>query len=238
MNFKLNKWTEAEYTELVSYLKRISDKQYREFHSRIVPNKDNILGVRMPVLRKIAKEISKGDWRGYINYSKSEYYEEVMLKGIVIGLAKVDYKEFVQIVDDFSEYVDNWAVCDCFCNGLKLINEFKDEFFEHICEYINFGNQWKVRISLVIFLNFYIDDKYLHEILKLCDNIITKEYYVKMAQAWLISYIYIKFPGECFRYLKNSRLDDWTYNKSIQKIRESLRVSKKDKEMLKKMKRK
>ena len=118
MNLKLNEWTDGDYLEFVGFLKTQADKKYRSFHSSLVPNaeKSDILGIRMPRLREIGREISKGNARSFLDVSKSELYEERMVRGIVTGLIKTkDFDDFTALVDNFADEVDNWAICDCFC---------------------------------------------------------------------------------------------------------------------------
>jgi 3-methyladenine DNA glycosylase AlkD len=88
-----------------------------------------------------------------------------------------------------------------------------------------------------MYLSYYLKDQYIKEVLRITDEIKSDYYYVKMGKAWLISIAYIKYPELTLEYLKKSQLDNWTFNKSIQKIKESFRVSKIDKDMLNKLKR-
>ncbi len=113
MNLQLNEWTESDYLEFVGFLKTQADEKYRNFHSSLVPNaeKSDILGIRMPRLREIGREISKGNARGFLAVSKPELYEERMVRGIVTGLIKTkDFDDFTALVDNFSNEVDNWAI--------------------------------------------------------------------------------------------------------------------------------
>ena len=133
MNLQLNEWTDSDYLEFVGFLKTQADEKYRNFHSSLVPNaeKSDILGIRMPRLREIGKEVSKGNARSFLDVSKSELYEERMVRGIVTGLIKTkDFDDFTALVDNFADEVDKWAICDCFCTGLKEVKKYKGEFFE------------------------------------------------------------------------------------------------------------
>lgn len=234
MKYSIDKWTAQDYTDLIEHLKSIADENYRSFHSSLVPDKDNILGVRMPLLRALGKEISKGDTGSYYALCGTDYYEEVMLKGIVIGNEKVDYSTFINLVDNFAQLIDNWAVCDCFCSGLKLCRNYKEDFFEYIEKYLYSGDTWQIRLALVIMLDYYIDEDYIGAVLDRCESIKSDKYYVSMAQAWLVSIAYIHFPEKTSIYLDTCSLSSDTYRRAIQKICDSHRVTPQQKAELRK----
>lgn len=237
MNLTKDHWSSEDYRSFTQYLAECQDEKYRQFHSSLVPGKENIIGIRMPQLRKMGKEIAKGNWKEFLHEVQEDTYEEVMVEGIVIGQAKVDYEEFCSLVDQFTEKVDNWGVCDCFCGGLTMLKKYKKEFWEHLENYLKSDSPWKQRVALVIMLGSYMEEDYIDGVLERCDSLSSEQYYVRMAQSWLVSVAYVKFPEITQRYLEHSNLDNWTYNKAIQKIRESYRVDAQTKEKLKQMKR-
>lgn len=238
-----------EYTRQESRkrLEGLADEAYREFHSGLVPGKGNILGVRMPKLRKLAKEICREDWRAWLALNEEAlqdetlpaYYEEIMLRGLVIGQgAAASLEEFLSYVEGFVPYIDNWAVCDCFCSSLKRTKKQKQEIWEFLQNYLESNQEYLARFGVVMLLNYYIDEEYLEQVFAILDGIEQEGYYAKMAVAWALSVCYVKFPKETKAYLQeNKSLDDVTYNKAIQKICESYRVNKTDKEQLKQWKR-
>lgn len=240
MNLRIDNWTKAEYSAFLEYLKTFADEEYRNFHSSLVPNeeKDSFLGVRMPKLRELGKEISKGSPRSFLSIKITGLYEEKMLRGIVTGLIKPSgYEDFVTLADGFIPYVSNWALCDCFCSGLKYVKKCRADFFEHIKgEYLNSDNPWAVRVGLVLLLDYYLDDGYIDEVLSLTDNIKNEHYYVKMAQAWLIATAIAKCEAKTLEYMKNSSLPKDVFNKAIQKSCESYRVSDETKSHLRSLK--
>ena len=223
--------------DLRDKLFELSDDKFKTFHSRLCPNTDNIIGVRLPLLRQIAKEIAKGDWRNFLSNSKEEYYEEILINGLVIAYAKCDVEERLNYIESFVPKIDNWAICDSFCNTLKFVNKNKEIMWEFIQPYLKSYNEFEIRFAVVIILNYYITEDYIDLVLKTLDNIKHDGYYVKMAVAWAISMCFIKFEEKTMAYLKDNSLDDFTYNKSLQKICESLRVDKNTKELIKSMKR-
>ena len=223
--------------DLRDKLFELSDDKFKTFHSRLCPNTDNIIGVRLPLLRQLAKEIAKGDWRNFLSNSKEEYYEEILINGLVIAYAKCDVEERLNYIESFVPKIDNWAICDSFCNTLKFVNKNKEIMWEFIQSYLKSYNEFEIRFAVVIILNYYITEDYIDLVLKTLDNIKHDGYYVKMAVALAISMCFIKFEEKTMAYLKDNSLDDFTYNKSLQKICESLRVDKNTKELIKSMKR-
>lgn len=241
MNLQLNEWTDSDYLEFVGFLKTQADEKYRNFHSSLVPNaeKSDILGIRMPRLREIGKEVSKGNARSFLDVSKSELYEERMVRGIVTGLIKTkDFDDFTALVDNFSDEVDNWEICDCFCAGLKEVKKYKGEFFGYIQKFLDSKNDWKIRIALVVMLDYYLEDEYIDDVLKRCDSVKSTYYYVSMAKAWLVSTALAKCKDRTMDYLHNNSLDDETFNKAIQKCIESRRIDDETKAYLRTLKRK
>lgn len=223
--------------DLRDKLFELSDDKFKTFHSRLCPNTDNIIGVRLPLLRQLAKEIAKGDWRNFLSNSKEEYYEEILINGLVIAYAKCDVEERLNYIESFVPKIDNWAICDSFCNTLKFVNKNKEIMWEFIQPYLKSYNEFEIRFAVVIILNYYITEDYIDLVLKTLDNIKHDGNYVKMAIAWAISMCFVKFEEKTMAYLKDNSLDDFTYNKSLQKICESLRVDKNTKELIKSMKR-
>lgn len=216
----------------------LADEEYQKFQSKLCPGIDNIVGVRIPLLRKLAKEIAKGNWREYMKYAQDEYYEEVMLQGMVLGYVKADIEEVLSYITDFVPKIDNWSVCDSFCVGLKFTKTNMERVWDYIQPYLESKQEFEMRFGIVMLLDFYIEEDYIDRVLILLDEVKHEAYYVKMAVAWAISICYIKFPEKAMKYLNNNTLDDFTYNKGLQKITESLRVDKETKQLIKSMKRK
>lgn len=213
------------------------DSDYQKFSAALLPNISNVLGVRLPELRKIAKVIAKGDWRSYLETAPSEYFEEVMLQGMVIGYVKADIEESHSYVADFVPKIDNWSVCDSFCLGLKFTKENKERVWEFLQPYLSSKEEYEIRFGVVMLLNFYIQEAYIGRVLNLLDNAKHEGYYVKMAVAWAVSMCYVKLPEPTMVYLKHNTLDDFTFNKALQKITESYRVDNATKSLIRSMKR-
>ena len=224
--------------DLRNKLFELADEKYKKFHSGLCPTTDNIIGVRLPQLRQIAKEIDKDDWRGYLENCLEDYYEENLINGLVIAYAKCDVEEKLQYIKGFVPKIDNWAVCDSFCNSLKFTTKNREIIWEFLKPYLNSDKEFEIRFAVVMMLNYYITEEYIDAVLKCLDKISHDGYYVKMAVAWAVSICFIHFEDNTMAFLKNNNLDDFTYNKSLQKICESLRVNKDTKILIKSMKRK
>lgn len=235
MNFNI-KWNYENYKLFLQYLETFKDEEYKKFHSKLTL-KNNLIGVRTPQLKKIAKEISKYDYKGFIYTTSNKTYEEKTIHGLTIGYLK-DYEETIYYLDRFLKHIDNWATCDLMCANLKIFKRNKEKGYNYITKLIDSNDGWKIRVGLVLLLNYYIEDEYIEKIFNITDNISCEQYYVKMAIAWLLSICYIKFPQNTINYLSNNKLSDWVHNQTIQKIKESNRVGKEEKIAIEKLKRK
>lgn len=155
---------------------------------------------------------------------------------MIIGLAKMELEKRLEQLEKFIPKIDNWAACDIICGGLKFTKKNQAEVFEFLQKYLQSSKEFEIRFGVVMLLNYYVTEEYRDKILKIIEEIKQEGYYVKMAVAWLISMLYIKFPKKTMTYLNHNTLDRFTYNKALQKIIESDRVPKEEKEKIKKMK--
>ena len=231
-------WTKES---LQAELFALQDLQYQKFHSSLLPGVENVIGVRMPLLRKLTKGILNGDWQNYLQAvlpEKSTYYEENIIQALLIGTSKLSWQERHAYIKEFVPKINNWAVCDLFCSTLKEAQYYQEEYWQLIVSYFNSSNAYDLRFASVMLLNHFTGDEFVEEALNLLEAIKHEDYYVKMGIAWAISIFYIKQPQLTLKLIKQNNLDDFTHNKAIQKIRESFRVSKEDKEMLNGLKRK
>lgn len=145
---------------------------YKKFTASLIPNINNVLGVRIPVLRKIAKEAYKSDnWQDFVCSNDAEFMEETMLKGMIIGLIKDSPENILQLIKNFIPKIDNWAVCDTFCAGLKFTNKNKEKVWEFIQPYLNSDKEFEIRFGLVMILDYFVEEKYIKHIFKVLDNI-------------------------------------------------------------------
>lgn len=218
---------------------KMSEPQYQQFNAKLLPGVENIQGVRLGNLRKLAKKIVKDDWQTFLQKAETDFFEEIMLYGMVIGYLKTDTVEKIfPYMDTYISMIDNWSTCDSFCSGLKITKEYPEKMWSYLQSYFKSDKEFYIRFAVVMGLNYYINDEYKDRFLKQLDKIHHEGYYVKMAVAWAISMIYVSYPDETTEYLKSNNLDDFTHNKAIQKIKESNQVTKEVKQKLNDLKRK
>ena len=203
-----------------------SDEKYRKFSSSLIPNTDNLLGIRIPFLRKFAKDIAKTCAEEFLREKNCEYFEETMLQGMVIGLVKTDIAQRFELIKDFLPKIKNWSVCDCFCCGLKFTKDNRKEVLEFLKPYIKSENEYEVRFAAVMLLDYFVNEEYIDTTLALLNEFTHEAYYAKMAVAWAISICYINYPDKTFEFLKRTKISPWVFNKSIQKITESIKIGK------------
>lgn len=225
------------YEEFLDELKSLQDKEYREFHKKLLKN-DNIkvLGVRTPIMKKIAKKY-KSSVDELMSFP-DEYYEVTFIK--LSAVALLPYDKFIEYIDKCVPLIDNWATCDCFAP--KCIEKHKDEFLPYIYEYLTNNGEFYQRFALTTLLHYYVEKKYFQTILDILqdDDINYELYYVHMAAAWLLAEMLVKLYDDTVEFLKNNLdgtcLDRKTHNKAIQKACGSYRLSQEQKTYLKGLK--
>ncbi|MDE5976994.1 MAG: DNA alkylation repair protein [Turicibacter sp.] len=219
-------------------LLEFAELDYQRFSARLLPGTPNILGVRLPILRKMAKQIAKENGREYLKQNDEVYFEEFMLKGMVIGYLKdTTVHEMMSYIRHFVPKINNWSVCDSFCSGLKITKQNQQVFWPMLIAYLSSEEDFEVRFAVVMMLTYYVDNQYVTEILKEFDRIKHTGYYVRMAIAWAISICYVKYPQLTLNYLETTTLDTYTYNKALQKISELTKSDAETKALMKQMKR-
>lgn len=213
----------------------LNEPRYRKFTTALMPGVTNVIGIRLPLLRTMAREIARGDWREYLATAKEHYFEERMLQGLVIGYAKCSPDEKLQYVARFVPKIDNWAVCDSFCWRLRTTE--RQPMWEYIQPWFHASTEFGTRFAVVMALGNFVDEEHLEELLQRLNEVNHETYYSRMAVAWAVSVCYVKFPERTHQWLDDCSLDDWTYNKSLQKIVESYRVNDAAKREIRAMKR-
>lgn len=237
----INQWNPKE--ELVA----LAETDYQAFTSKLLPGISNILGVRLPKIRIIAKRIAKEGWREYLDQNdlnrtsmEELTLEEILLYGMVIGNVKVELEELFPYIRIYVSHINNWSTCDTFCNGLKVTKREPEKMWLFIQNYLKSDQEYDIRFGIVMILVHYITEDYIDQLFPIFNSIHHEGYYVKMAVAWAVSMCFVKYPEKTFEYMEssNNTLDDFTYNKALQKGRESYCISPEDKELMKQMKRK
>lgn len=226
------------YKMILEEIRGLADEEYKKFHGGLIPGvKTEFLGVRVPKLRAVAKRITKEEWREFLKeYENSTIYEIIMLYGMVLAKADCEFEEKLGYVRKFIPQIDNWAVCDVVCGDLKDIKKNRKKMYEFLQSYLLSDREYEVRFAVVVLMQYYITEEYIDTVLDWYGKICVDAYYVKMAVAWGLSVCFVKFRDKTLAFLQNCEIDRFTYNKAIQKIQESCRVSEEDKKMLKNMK--
>ena len=221
---------------LLEQLNKLADAEYKAFNKKIIPTKQVVLGVRLPALRKIAKNISRENSKAFLAANKNNIFEMVFLEGLVISLLDVRFQELLPLLDSFFAKVDNWAQIDTTVCGCKNISKEKEAIVPIISTWLTSEEEFVVRAGLVMLLAHYVEREYLDQIFTLSQSVTHAGYYVMMANAWLISVCMAKFPNETILFLKNNSLNAITHNKAIQKSKESRRISQEHKDLLAQLK--
>lgn len=226
--------------EIRNILLELSEKDYKEFAKNLCPDtKREILGIRIPILRNLAKDIIKNyNWKIYIQNNEIEFLEEVLLQGFIIGYAKIDFREKLDYIKSFVPKIDSWEITDTFVPTLKIKKDNLEEYWNFIQNYISSDKQFEVRFAVISMLDYYITEEYVDSVLKILKDINNEGYYSKMGIAWTLAEIGIKFNDKLMNFLEQNKnnLDKFTYNKTLQKMIESNRITKEQKDVLRTMK--
>lgn len=216
----------------------LKDENYRRFHAKLIPDIpiDNIIGVRTPVLRKYAKEVAKlPEANIFLESLPHSYYEENNLHGALLSLLyPKDIIAFMEQLERFLPYVDNWATCDML--SPKIFKKHLPYVYERVQKWLRSDAVYTIRFGIVTLLGFYLDNAFEPEMLQLVANVRSEEYYVNMAVAWYFSMALVKQYDATLPYIQNRVLEPWTHNKSIQKAIESRRIPQETKAYLRGLK--
>lgn len=216
----------------------LKDENYRRFHAKLIPDIPiyNIIGVRTPVLRKYAKEEAKlPEANIFLESLPHSYYEENNLHGALLSLLyPKDIIAFMEQLERFLPYVDNWATCDML--SPKIFKKHLPYVYERVQKWLQSDAVYTIRFGIVTLLGFYLDNAFEPEMLQLVANVRSEEYYVNMAVAWYFSMALVKQYDATLPYIQNRVLEPWTHNKSIQKAIESRRIPQETKAYLRGLK--
>ena len=213
----------------------LQDKGYKEFQSALIPTveKDKIIGIRIPELRKYAKKIDKASAEIFMNDLPHDYYDEDNLHAFLIEGVKDLYLCFEEL-DRFLPYVDNWATCDMMAP--KVILKDKKMLLSKAYEWIESDHVYTIRYGMEILMKYFLDDDFSLEYAEKVASKASDEYYVKMMQAWYFATALSKQYDRIIPFLENNKLSEWVHNKTISKARESFRISKETKAYLNSLK--
>lgn len=215
----------------------LKDDKNADFVAKLTPNvaKERILGVKAPTLRQLAKSLyTSCDYENFLNDTPHYYLEENSLHLFILGYEK-DFEKAVTAVDDFLPYVDNWGTCDGFSSAAFKKNH--SALMRYVDKWITSEQTYTIRFGVLMLMKYYLDENFTPEVLTKVAKIKSNEYYVNMMIAWFFATALAKQWNYAIKYVENNRLSDFCHNKTIQKARESFRISEEQKIFLRKLKR-
>ena len=214
------------------YLEGIGERKYHDFSAKLIPGAENILGIRLPVLRAYAKELVKTEGLSALD-GEDCYFEETMLRGMMIGYVRVTPEERLELIRDFVPRINNWSVCDSFCCTLRFPKKSRQQLWEFLQDYISSEKEFEQRFASVMLMNFFIDEDNIDRTLEALSAVNTDAYYSSMGTAWAAAECYLKFPEKTLPVFREKRLSRQTGNRAIRKLCDSLRLDKAEKDELK-----
>lgn len=203
-----------------------AEPNYREFSAKLIPGiHESMIGVRLPLLRKLTKTILAGDWRRFLSENQHQYYEETMLSAFVIGTAKMEDEERIHCVKEFLPCIQNWGVCDSFCAALPINSKNRIAYWKLVKDELEGTEEFRVRFALVMMLMY--GTKEASDVLEGISHLQRVQhqgYYVKMAVAWYLAEACKCCPEEMIDYISRPEMDSDIRRKAIQKCIESKKI--------------
>lgn len=223
----------AELTKLQKQLFELQDLKYRDFHSKLMPetDKETVIGIRTPVLRKFAKEFAgTSEAEVFLRQLPHRYYEENNLHMMLITGIK-DYEKCMEEIQRFLPCIDNWATCDY--PAPKCFARHKDQVLEEAKRWISSGETYVIRYGIGMLMRLFLDEDFSSEYLEMAAAVQSQEYYVNMMIAWYFATALAKQWDATVPYIEQHKLSDWVHRKTVQKAVESYRIAPEQKEYLK-----
>ncbi len=203
-------------------LTRLSDKKYREFARKLLPKSENLIGVRLPLLRRLAKKIAED----ISELPPPDSFEETMLRGMALCYADIGVKERLKLISEFMPLIKNWSVCDSVCATIKIKEDESGEYFKYVKNKIRSKAEYECRFAYVMFLNFFTERKFIEFAFKSFERFDNEFYYAKTACAWCVASFHAKFPRETSEFVLSGEMkDQQTLSIAVRKIIESRKTS-------------
>ena len=223
--------------EIKEEINSLSDPKNAEFFLKLNPTaKLPCAGVRIPMMRTLAKKIAKENYREFLDNNPMDMFEMELLQVLVIGYAKDDINVLLSYLRKIIPTIHDWSVNDSLCQTFKIARKYQDETFNLLLEFKDSKKEYEVRVVAIMLMSQFLNDEYIDRVIDILNSLYTDSYYSRMGVAWAIATVMAKYPDKCIEYMNssNNHLDDWTFNKSIQKMKESFRVKKEDIDKIKK----
>ena len=222
--------------EIKNELFKMKDEKYRDFNSKLIPtvDKETMIGVRTPELRKYAKQLVKREDVGeFLHSVPHKYFDENQLHAFILAEIK-DFGVCLEEVKNFLPYIDNWATCDQL--SPKVFKKYRKELLLHIKEWIKSDKTYTVRFGIGMLMEHFLDEDFALAYPEMVAEIRSEEYYINMMIAWYFATALAKQYEKVLPFIENKKLDTWTHNKAIQKAVESYRITDEQKAYLKGLK--
>jgi len=222
--------------KIQNLLFQFKDGDYKTFNSKLIPNlkESDMIGIRIPDLRKIAKDIYTEEWIGeFLNELPHRYFEENNLHAFIIEQEK-DFFKALELTERFLPYIDNWATCDSFFP--KVFRKNIEIIDQKIELWLTSDKEYTVRYALGLIMRLHLKDNYDERFLDKASAIRSDKYYINMMIAWLFATALVYRKDVVIDYFKSNKLPTWVHNKAIQKAIESYRIDNHTKELIKKYK--
>lgn len=222
-------------SKIQEYLLSQKDEKYRTFTLLLIPNVDEktFIGVRLPIIKKYAKELDENARKAFLVELPHKYHEENLLHAVILSNIK-DYDEFIKYVDIFLPYVSNWSTCDTICN--KHLEKHKDKLIKEVYKWLKSDELYRVRYAVKCLMNYYLSEDFNEEHIEKVLEVKLEDYYVRMMIAWYLATGLAKNYDQFIKVIELKRFDAFTHNKAIQKAVESYRISDEHKAYLKTLK--
>lgn len=222
--------------EIRNRLIELSEPEYKAFTSKLLPKDTVMYGIRLPILRKIAKEEVAKQGLAFLDEVNYGIFEEKLICGFMICYIKLPLCEKLELVKSFVPKIDNWSVCDSFCASFKFKKDENMQVFDFLQSYIKSKDEYKSRFGIVMLLDHFINEEYIDRVMQLIKDISCNEFYAQMASAWALSVCMVHFPQKTIELFEEKTLSVFIQNKAIQKSIESFRVDENTKKYIKTLK--
>ena len=241
MDFDFSIKTQADYNQFVQFLKSVSKNETIEDHERhvkILNTNQKVIAIAMALIRKTAHKIFKNGYEEFLKLSlendfQNEFYEETLIQGLVIAEIQ-DFEIQKKYLDLWVHKIDNWSTCDSVVSTMKNLKIMNDKkiAFDYFYDLCFSKSEFVSRFGIVVLMTYFLDDDFIDEVLKMCEQVKSDAYYVGMAIAWLLSFAFMKFKEKTYKLFESKTLSKFVQNKAISKCRDSFQILKADKENL------
>ena len=207
------------------------DQTYQAFQSKLIPEiaPETVIGVRTPILRKMAKEFEASQRDEFLSELPHTYFEENQLHGFILSELK-SFEECVEKLEKFLPYVDNWATCDQ--TSPKVFKKNKEKLLRYIQKWLKSSHTYTVRFGIGMLMQHFLEEDFQPEYLQMVTSVYSEEYYINMEIAWYMATALAKQWDAAIPYLEESVMEKWTHNKTISKAVDSYRITKEQKDYL------